>query len=253
MMKLFKYDWKRDSNTIYSVLAVLVIAQLLFHWVGTARGWDPMIRLAVSLMMYVSAMVVMVITGSKGYIKNLKSYQRRLVPIHPIYHVLSSLLFSTLIMMAVFVIAAAHGLLLIPWSDLTAFLELGNLQLTAWDVIIAAASGIWGTFFVMLLIYFSMTVGAMVNIRGKAGVWVGIIVFIILSNIISSISETVFRQAGSATNFGIVQIESGPAAVPDTVTVSSLGTGLGGFLFELVAAVLLLWLMAWPIRKKLEI
>lgn len=253
MMKLLKYDWKRDSNTIYSVLAVLVVAQLLLHWVGTSRGWEPMIVIGIGLMMYVCAMVVMVITGSKAYIKNLRSYQRRLVPIHPIYHVLSSLLFSTLIMVAVFVIALIHGLLLNPWSEFTALLELGNIQPTAWDVITSIASGIWGTFFVMLLVYFSITVGAMVNIRGKAGVWVGIIVFIIITNMISLISETIFEQAGSAANFGIVQIESGSSAVPDTVSVSSLGTGLGSFLFELVAAALLLWLMAWPIRKKLEI
>lgn len=206
MMKLFKYDWKRDSNTIYSVLAVLVVAQLLLHWVGTSRGWEPMIKIGIGLMMYVCAIVVMVITGSKAYIKNLGSYQRRLVPIHPIYHILSALLFSTLIMVAVFAIAVIHGLLLIPWSELTAFLELGNMQLTAWDVITAVASGIWGTFFVMLLVYFSITVGAVVNIRGKAGVWVGIIVFIIITNMISLISETVFKQAGSATNFGIVRL-----------------------------------------------
>lgn len=253
MMKLFKYDWKRDSNTIYSVLAVLVVAQLLLHWVGISREWNPMIRLGISLTMYISALVVMVITGYKAYIKNLKSYQRRLVPVHPVYHVLSTLLFSTLISVAVLVIAAAHGLLLIPWSDLTAFLELGQLQLTAWDVIAGAASGIWGIIFIMLLVFFSITVGAMVNIRGKAGVWVGIIIFIVISSIVSMISEILFNQSGSTNNFGMVQIETGSAIVQDTVSVSSLGTGLGSFLLELVVAVLLLWLMAWPIRKKLEI
>lgn len=253
MIKLFKYDWKRDSNTIYSVLAVLVIGQLLLHWLGISRGWEPTVRLGVGLAVYIAAVVVMVITGYKSYIKNLKSYQRRLVPIHPLYHVLSSLLFSTLIMLAVFAIAAAHGLLLISRSDLMAFLELGNLQLTAWDVIVAAASGIWGTFFVVLLVFFAITVGAMVSIRGKAGVWVGIITFIALSNLISLINEKVFEQVGSTSNFGIAQIETGSTVVPDTFTINSIGTGLGGFLFELAVAALLLWLMVWPIRKKLEI
>lgn len=253
MIKLFKYDWKRDSNTIYSVLAVLVIGQLLLHWVGVSRGWDPMIRMGVSLAVYIAAVVVMVITGYKSYIKNLKSYQRRLVPIHPFYHVLSSLLFSTLIMLMIFAIAAAHGLLLISRSDLTAFLELGNLQLTVWDVITAAASGIWGTFFIILLVFFSITVGAMVNIRGKAGVWIGIIVFMALSNIISLINEKVFEQVGSTSNFGIAQIEAGSTVIPDAVTINSIRTGLGGFLFELAVAALLLWLMVWPLRKKLEI
>lgn len=253
MMKLLKYDWKRDSNTILSVLAVLVLAELSLHWFGSFKDWDPMIRLGLALVMYVSALVVMVITGSKGYIKSIRSYQRRLVPIRSIYHVLSSLVFSTLIILAVLAIGFAHFMLLFPLHEIKAFFELSNVQLTAWDIILGGASGIWGTFFIMLVVYFSMTVGAMVNIRGKAGVWVGIVVFVIISNAFSLISESLFNQAGSTSDLGIVQIETGSQRVSEGLTVTNLGTSLGSFLFELVVAALLLWLMSGPIRKRLEI
>ncbi|MGV2795207.1 hypothetical protein GNF78_18590, partial [Clostridium perfringens] len=92
MMKLLKYDWKRNANTFSGLLAVLVLVQIILSMIGKVRGWDESVIVVSSFIFYVTAGIITMILVCNTFESNIKAYHRRLLPVHPAWTVLSSLL-----------------------------------------------------------------------------------------------------------------------------------------------------------------
>lgn len=80
MMKLLKYDLKRNATTFLSVGAILIALQLIISIMGNIRGWDPKIILALTIVLYSFVGTFSVILVAITYRKNIKAYSRRLLP-----------------------------------------------------------------------------------------------------------------------------------------------------------------------------
>lgn len=109
MMKLLKYDWKRNANTFLGMVAILAIAQLLITWFGITKNWTAEITVVLIVMLYASALIFVTVLGCKTFDHNIKAYNRRLLPVHPVWSVISSLLLSWIFVLTVVAIAAIHG------------------------------------------------------------------------------------------------------------------------------------------------
>ena len=91
MIKLFKYDWKRNSTTLLGAFAILLIVQIAITVAGSIRDWELGIMLGLSMLAYGSVSVLLLVVTGKNFGYNIKAYHRRLLPVHSVWNVVSSL------------------------------------------------------------------------------------------------------------------------------------------------------------------
>ena len=251
MMKLMKYEWKRNANTLLSVFFVLVVAQLAVAIVGHYQNWLEPAIVALDIMMYLAAAVIMIVTVCKTFSYNIRAYHRRLLPVHPVLTILAPLLLSWIVLIVLMGIIAIHGRLYIQFLGYP--LELGQLLgfLSSSDWLLVVGQIAWLYTLLILMVFVSMVIGASVSIRGKAGAWVSILMFIIIQYAISWLENFIFEDlVSSSFMFGVFEAESG------SVTIEAGGFNFltwGPFLLELGFAGVFIWLMSYLLERRVEI
>ena len=89
MMTLLKYDFRRNWNTLLAGLVILIIAQ-----VGLSLFVSEVTGIVLGIMGYVGVGVAIYVKMIKTYTSNIRSYNRRLLPVTGLSHVLSPLIFE---------------------------------------------------------------------------------------------------------------------------------------------------------------
>lgn len=252
MLRLLKYDWKRNANLSLGLLAILVFLQIVIGVVGNTRNWEQSVIFVLSFMLYAMTGLILIILASKTYENNMKAYSRRLLPIRPMWTAISSIVLMLLFAAVLGAIAFIHY-----WIYST-FVYSGSLwpqELAVTDVMdwfkIIFITG-WSLTFLMMSILVSMTIGASVSLRGKAGTWVGILAFIVIQYVLSWVEYMLFRGYDTMRfNVGIIEYsnKSVNAEVMSNIPILSVGQ----LLFEGAIIVLMLVLINYLMNKKVEI
>ncbi|MGG1877852.1 hypothetical protein ABDI30_09810 [Paenibacillus cisolokensis] len=242
MMRLLKYDWKRNSTTVLGTLAVLIIIQTAIMVTGMIRGWDPIVMLVSSLMGYSSIGVLLIVLVVRTFDYNIRSYQRRLLPLRSVWTILSPLFMGVLGMIALAILVLTHLWLHFYFLGFQQLgVELGLLFQDA-NFLLGIWRLIWGFSYIILSIFFATAVAR--TIPRKSGVWVGILVFVLLHNMIDWVGRGLLGQ-GYWTESEIT--ETGLS-----ITMGPLGQSMGKTIYEMVVAALLLFATAYLIDRKVE-
>ncbi|WP_042199968.1 hypothetical protein [Paenibacillus camerounensis] len=243
MLKLIRYDFRRSRDRILAAMVILV----LFH-IGIWLSSDSSVSDTVSahLVAYFSIGAVFLFFASFNYNRNLKSYQRQLLPVKALYTVLSPLLLYWLLLVCLLII----GLLQLGLYIL--FYSADFLPANFWTV--AARSVLqctWSAGFVLLMIMFASTVARSIPLNKK--IWVTLIIVFGLQSAVGYLEELLFSNyfmgIDSAFRFEIVKASD----IPSGLEMLYAGSGPWPFFFEAGIALLLIYGMTVLIQKKTEV
>lgn len=252
MLRLLKYDWKRNANLSLGLLAVLVFLQIVIGVVGNTRNWEQSVIFVLSFMLYAMTGIILIILASKTYENNMKAYSRRLLPIRPMWSAVSSIvlfwLFSAVLGAIVFIHYWIYSQFVYPGSWWPHELAVADM-LDGFKIIFIIG---WSLTFLMMSILLSMTIGASVSLRGKAGTWVGILAFIVIQNVLSWVEHLLFGGYDTML-FRIGSIDYSNEAVNAEVMSTVPLLSIGPLLFEGAVIVLMLLVINYLMSKKVEI
>lgn len=162
MLKLLKYDLKRRKERILVFIVIALLAQAGL-WISSAQIDVNLASL--NLVIYCILAIAMIFIAVTGYFRNLKSYQRRLLPVTALQTVLSPMLLALLLMGVVILIGLAHlGIFKLLYT--TAKFIPGNLQTVGFRALLQS---VWSSGFLMVMVMFSFTVAY--SLRMKWRVW----------------------------------------------------------------------------------
>jgi hypothetical protein len=255
MIRLLKYDWKRNSNALVAATVILILAQIAIAVISEVNDWKTILAYILSVVVYVFAGLMLFLMVCQTYNANLKAYSRRLLPIPSLYAVASPLMLLLGGMAVLLVLFLLHEFVYATWlgmyesvysimSERLSFGSLLSLLLGCAWITVA------GTIFVMFCITFART------FEGKTGTWLGIAMFIGLSIATSWIGSNFLpTPAGGDVPLGITGIsviESAPDGLGITVT-GFQGIAFVSFLFELGYTIALLYGIRYMIHRKIKI
>lgn len=250
MMKLLKYDFKRNISKILGIGAVLILAQIsMMLFINNTE-----IKLVLSALAYVIAGVILFTTTIRTYSYNLKAYHRKLLPVHSLKSILSPIIMGGICMLILSLVFTIHGFVFLSTvGNLEAIKELFRTYPT--DVIMSVLSVFWMFIHVLIVIFLSVTIAT--SIRSKGSFWIGIVAFFIIVNGLSWIEDWLFGDS----DWGMIRVLSGES----NSVVNGISTKvnydpvylsrhfIGTFVFELVCSVAFLYIMVKLIDRKVEV
>lgn len=251
MIKLLKYDWKRSSDGILSTLAILIIVEAVLTVIGVTRNWNEAVLIGLSIFGYIMALVLLFIHCFRTFDGNIKSYSRRLLPLHPIHGIGATILLGWAIMLTVTIIASIHIPLFLAYSgiDIDQLKEFVSFQKDS--LIGLAITGLWMYTTFMIVILCSITVAR--SFRMKHNAWIGIVFFFATQTITSWISYKFFDQNENA--IGFISINE-PQTNENAITFAStlnMDFLLGPFLLDTAFMAGYVLLMIYLLKKKVEL
>ncbi|WP_068787277.1 hypothetical protein [Paenibacillus phocaensis] len=252
MMKLLKYDIKQNANTVLGLIAVLVIVQGLLSMAGRLRQWDTGAILVLTIVLYLAAAIILLVQVCKTFAYNIKAYHRRLLPLHPVWTIASSLLFSWLVALVMAILISVHAALYVRTGQMP--FDLIQIRVSGIkDIALIAFSLLWIYTLLVLTIFLSIAIGASVSIRGKAGTWVGIVTFFVIQNGLSWLEDLLFGESDTAIlKFGTLHVGSSEEISSGTAKAVQL-IPLGPFLLEAAVAALMVYATTYLLKKRIEI
>ncbi|NQX44050.1 hypothetical protein HQN87_01795 [Paenibacillus tritici] len=244
MLKLLKYDLRRRRERIlvFIVIALLIQAGM---WISSATVDIGLLSL--NMAGYYVLAIALVYIAVAGYFRNLKSYQRQLLPVTALQTVLSPMLLALLLIGGVIILGLVQlGIyrLLYPLDFLP-----GNLLTVGFQVILRS---LWSTGFLMVMVMFSITVA--LSLRMKWRIWIGVVILFLLENGIGYLERTLFGTYFIALDMVFnFEIYPGNLQSGSGFTVEYAAANPGALLFELAAACLMIYGMAVLVKKRIEV
>ena len=249
MMKLLKYDFKRNGARILGIGAVLILVQLsIMLFINSIE-----IQLVLSTLAYVIAGVILFTTIIRTYSYNLKAYHRKLLPVHTLKSILSPIIMGVICMLILCLAFTIHGIVFLSYQgELESVKELFRTYPT--DTIMSVLSLFWMFVHVLIAIFLAITIAT--SIRSKGSFWIGIVAFFRIVNGIAWIENRLFGNS----DWGIVRILSDEShtvvnGISPNVNYSFgyfSGEFIGTFIFELVCSIAFLYVMVKLIDRKVE-
>ncbi|MRN55242.1 hypothetical protein [Paenibacillus monticola] len=251
MLMLLKYDFRRNRDRILRVFAITLLVQVgLWIFAGETGIWRFGEKTSEGMFIgniitYLIAGIILQIYNVRTYDHNLRSYHRRLLPVNPVLSVLSPLLLGWILLLGVVVMAGLHLGLYIMFHSAD-FLPVNFWTLSFGSML----QMLWVAGYLMILLMLSITVARSVRIKGQ--VWIGIAIFFILNNGISYIKQQLFSNSfsGLENTLQFHMVEG--KITPDFYTNSGSIINLGPAVFEVITAVLLLYVTVLLVKKRVE-
>lgn len=181
MLKLVKYDFRRDRDKFLAVFVITILVQFVIGF--TINSDQEMFMMNITT--YVVAGVVLLFLTLRTFNQNLSLYNRRLVPLPVLHTVMSPVLLFLGLLLGLFIIAYIHLCVYIMMIS-SSFLPEDFWSVSSYAVLMI----LWASAFSMLLVMFSITVARSVRVKGK--VWIGLVAFFIIQNIISFLETWMF-------------------------------------------------------------
>lgn len=244
MLKLLKYDLRRRRERILVFIAIAVLIQPAL-WISSS-GLD-MNLLTMNLTVYMVLAVTLLLVATLGYLRNLGSYPRRLLPVTALQTVLSPLLLALLLMMIVIAVALAQ-LGLYRLFDPLDFLP-DHLLTLGISIILQFT---WSAGILMIMIMFAITVAF--SLRSKWRVWIGVATLFVLQNGISFLEKAMFDiyfvGMDRTFNFEVYHQQMRPQS---GITLRYLSDNPLPLVFESVLACLLIYGMVQMVKRRIEL
>ncbi|KKO51375.1 hypothetical protein [Paenibacillus sp. DMB20] len=248
MIKLLKYDWKRNASPVMGIIAVLLIIQISITTVGTMRNWEIGVMLVLSMLAYSAVSMTLFVMVCRTFDQNIKAYNRRLLPVRPINSIFSSLIQSFISLLGVMLLVAVHLWIYVNMEDGDRFIVWGGL--TTEGMVATGLAAVWKFTFIIIVIFFCITVSRAVRVKGN--IWIGIILFFVITNATSWL-ESKLDMAGNiwvSPMFTVYIKEGGSTAsvMNDTIQIPWMPVVL-----ELLLAAGFIYGMVKLIDRKIEV
>lgn len=247
MMTLLKYDFRRSWNTLLAGLAILIIVQLgLMIFVSSGITANVL-----GIMAYVGAGAAIYVKMIKTYAANIRSYNRRLIPVTGMSHVLSPIIFGTLCGLGLLLLGFVHICLYATMKlklSLPVFFDVTNLSIA--ELMSTLLFTGWIVLFMTIMIFFSISVAG--TFRWKTGPWIGIVTFIVLINLLSWLENVIFSGKFSPNDLFQFTEESTGISFSANGVIWADGRW-GTTVFEMALAALLVWGIIYMNTKKVEV
>ncbi|MBP1904567.1 uncharacterized membrane protein YidH (DUF202 family) [Paenibacillus turicensis] len=254
MLKLLKYDLKRNLNTFASLFALLIILQGAVTIIGNTRHWDDVIIVFLILMLYALTGAMLGIMSVNTYRKNIKSYSRRLVPKRPIWHVISSLILGLAAEFVLLIIMLVHTLIYLSY--------VGDLNRVFNSISISFSGGV--SIVVQFVLFFTFMYCAIVlsttiaaSIKGKVGVWVGIGSYFVIQIILWKVETMILSVLGFDSDSPFLFIRESEVVGTTSRAVFSINGQLSGsvasVIIEFFFIACMLYATSWLLRHKEQV
>lgn len=246
MLKLLKYDFRRYRDQIIGLFAVMLLLQVIFWGAGSYYQWNPVLVYVLQALTYLGAGAFITIHSCRTYDANLKSYGRRLLPVRPIYTVLSPLLMILLLTIVLLVIIFLHVLL---------YSRSGAFEPPA-DFSTFAAAFFFNVFMMivvlMVALLFSITVAHSLSPRGK--IWIGILTFFAFNFVLVYMEGKLFPGSGKWMDFSIHYYNNTSKLIlPGNIRNVSEAFDLGPALFEIALSAVVLAVSSRLLKKRVDL
>ncbi|MDR0268211.1 hypothetical protein [Paenibacillus sp.] len=253
MIKLIKYDLRRNANLLLAVMTVLILAELvLVFWSsGTLEA-----RMGFAFVFFILAVAIFIRHNLNVFYYNIYSVSRRLLPVNTLSYVWASLVYGLLNNLVLLLVGAGFGL---HWLNkfgenfvYKADGKFGNVFLTlsvyGWAELILGF--IFSLVFGYLFLY--MIIALARGITKKGVFWVGFLLFLILSYAIDWVDNFLFAQRSSQM-FNMVNFHFEPTNArfrydPTTINMSSVGS----IVFHILLCIVFLFVIKWCVEKRIE-
>lgn len=246
MMTLLKYDFRRNWSTLLAGLAILIIVQ-----VGLSLFMSETTGVLIGIMGYVGVGIAIYVKMIKTYWSNIRSYNRRLVPVTGLSHFLSPLLFGTLCWLGLMAVATIHYLIYSTMStgiNVASYINASGIQ--ASDIISLLLFIWWVALFSIVIIFLSISIGG--SFRFKTEPWVSIVAFFVLFNLISWLENVIFAGRFNPNELFKFTEESTGIAITSNGIMWSNGRW-ASITFEIIVAVILVGIAVYLNNKKVEV
>ncbi|WP_405131545.1 hypothetical protein MHB43_05970 [Paenibacillus sp. FSL H8-0317] len=246
MMTLLKYDFRRNWNTLLAGLVILIIAQ-----VGLSLFVSEVTGIVLGIMGYVGVGVAIYVKMIKTYTSNIRSYNRRLLPITGLSHVLSPLIFGALCGLGLVIIFATHAYIYISMKlrmNMASNIDLSGLHLS--DYISLLLFSAWVMVFMTVIIFLSISIAG--SFRWRTGPWIGIVAFLVLVNLLGWLENIITTGRFSPNEMFRYTEESTGISITANGVLWSDGMW-GSIVFEVIVAVILVWATIYLNNKKVEV
>lgn len=247
MMKLLKYDWKRNANAIIATAAVLLLVEVLLTVVGKWKGWQLEAIYVFSILAYGGAFVMLWITACRTYGSNIKSYSRRLLA-RPSWHTtVSPLVLGAIGTIVLGLVIGIHTAIFISVMGIET--ELGHLFDNVWHTLTVLLWLLWSILFTAIIIFFCITFAA--TITGKGGTWLGIVAFIVIETIQTWLEGLLFGSSDHIFEWYLSNL-TGEVGMTYEVNSSYPIAAGGTWLFEIAVALLLVYAINYLLNNKVK-
>ncbi|GIO33911.1 MULTISPECIES: hypothetical protein [Paenibacillus] len=246
MIKLLKYDLRRNANLLLAVCAVLILCELAM----ILSPAMPEVKIAVIIVANLAAAVIFMINNLRVFDYNIKSVSRRLLPVNTLSYVWASLIYGILNTLSLIVIGGGAGLYFFRRYDM---LILGNaLQLPAYVWLGLALEAVFTTVYGFLLFYVVIALAR--SITKKGAFWVGLLLFLVLSAAVDWLENLMFREDSTqAFKVATFHYESSTGIIArDPLTAAEGWRWFGSFGFELLLSIAFLFVIKWCVEKRIE-
>ncbi|WP_340023274.1 hypothetical protein MHI24_30355 [Paenibacillus sp. FSL K6-1096] len=244
MLKLLKYDLRRRRERILVFIAIAVLIQPAL-WISNSRMDKNLLTL--NLTVYTVLAMALLLMAVLGYIRNLRSYPRRLLPVTALQTVLSPLLLALLLMMVVIAVVLAQ-LGLYRLFDPLDFLPDHLFTLGTRIVL----QFVWSAGILMIMMMFAIT--AALSLRSKWRVWIGIAILFVLQNGVSFLEKVMFDIyfVGMERTFNL-EFYNQEMRPENGITLRYLPDNPWPLLFESALAFLLIYGMVVMVKRRIEL
>ncbi|WP_458125544.1 hypothetical protein [Paenibacillus sp. Z3-2] len=244
MMTLLKYDFRRNWNVLLAGLVILIIAQ-----VAISLFMSEVTGLVIGIMGYVGVGVAIYVKMIKTYSSNIRSYNRRLLPVTGLSHVLSPLIFGALCGLGLVIVSAIHAYIYISMKlGLNLATYFSGIHVS--DVLTLLLFGAWVLVFMTVIIFLSISIAG--SFRWKTGPWIGIVAFFVLVNVIGWLENII--MTGRFNPNEVFQFTEESTGISITANGVLWSDGMwGSTIFEIIVAVLLVWATIYLNNKKVEV
>ncbi|WP_379152892.1 hypothetical protein [Paenibacillus sp. sgz5001063] len=242
MLRLMKYDLKRRRERILAVFVIMLLAQVGTWISNSSMGVE---LLSYHMMIYGIFGCILLLFVVFNYVRYLKSYARKLVPVGTVQNVLSPLLLIWVLLFLVVLIAAIHlGLYVLVYSS--DFLPVNFWHVAPWSVL----NLLWTSGFELILLMFAITVA--MSLRVKGTIWIAIAVFALIDNGISFIENKFWGSYMNALDKAFQFKIYDASAIHTGLSLPDIGTNLWALIFEAAVGAILIYVMTVLIKKRIE-
>lgn len=254
MMKLLKYDWKRNATPILAAFIILVVAELALTIVGWSNGWDDIAVYMITVMMYGFAGFLAFLMACQTFKSNIKAYSRRLLPLPSLYTVVTPIILLLLLHLVLSLLYIVHDGILSLLFEKDTPLTLASPYLDAASSAFIAAGYVWGLVFTTIVVFFSIAVSQ--TVEGRSGTFIGIVVCLGLITFLSFIESFISPASDdSSQNLGFINLvlREAPDGSVTVDVVPFVMSHLGVMLFELAAGAALVYGIVYMMNRKMKL
>ncbi|MDQ0195656.1 hypothetical protein [Paenibacillus wynnii] len=245
MLRLVKYDLRRNRDQIWIAFVVLILAQLGIWISAGVSNWDNEAMFILYILSYFIMGTILTVQACRTFNYNLKAYHRRLLPLKSVFTVLSPLLMYLILILGVTALAAIHlGLYMV--------LDPEVIPTYTWlALIVGLFQLLWTASFMLIMLMLGITVARSLRFKGR--VWIGIAVFILALNGFSLMENWLIGEGNNSFS-NALQFQ-----MTEQGTVSEGGIGvtldiymLSSVLVEVCIALIVIYIITRLINRRVE-